>query len=514
MTGDGDRRTGANSPGTARNIRRTGPRRATTPVGPPETVFVASSHETGPEAAADAMPGSVPDASAEAQGTSAAETNVTPPAAPALGPDHGTTETRETEAVLRAHVAEGPESGPSQGGGGAPAHTLARVVRRLLLLLVVAVVVVVGLGTVVSSVNESQPAAPSATELARQNAVSSATVLAASAATLQTTAASPAVALQLEAAGTMLHGYLAALSLPGSDTPRTGTASASGSASPATGPAGIDVLISGLVANSTASLTAARTADGAMARVLASGGAAALMHARTLAAATGLPVPDSPYLLSPGTAAGTGGGTGGGTNVASGAPSGATSGGSESSGAAAASSAPCTDQRSPAPGINGEQALLTAVTAEQKAVYAYQVAATRLTNPASRVAVGILSAHEDSLSALQDLLAARCLPIPAVEPGYALAPGFTAQPAAALAGLEDQLGLVYGDLIALSGPAEAHSAADIRSQAITALLETTQHRWLWGAPDRPLPGLDLPADDGGAGTGATGSATSSTTTAG
>ncbi|WP_434618702.1 DUF4439 domain-containing protein [Arthrobacter sp. A5] len=360
---------------------------------------------------------------------------------------------------------------------------------------------------------EPEPAGPSATELARQDALSSASVLAGSVAALQAAAPAPAIAAQLQAADTMLHGYMTALSVPGSGIPTEGAASASGSAARATEPAGIGELIDGLAANSTTSLTAAGTADGTVARVLASGGAATLMQARALAAAAALPVPNSPYLasgsvspgsgtVSPGSAAGTNGAS----DVASNGASGSPSGGSATSGLAAASSVPCAGQRSPAAGINDGQALLAATTAEQKAIYAYQVAATRLTDPASSLAVRILSAHEASLRALQDLLAAKCLAVPAVEPGYALAPGFTAQPAAALAGLEDQLGLLYGELIALSGPTDTSPPAAIRSVAITGLIDTAQHRLLWAAPDRPLPGLDLPADDGSTGTGAPGSA--------
>ncbi|MCZ2404985.1 DUF4439 domain-containing protein [Paenarthrobacter sp. Z7-10] len=152
------------------------------------------------------------------------------------------------------------------------------------------------------------------------------------------------------------------------------------------------------------------------------------------------------------------------------------------------SPATCAPPDQPATGVSEDQALTAAVVAEHKAVYAYQVSATRLTNPASSQAVDILSEHEETLSQLSAMLRSRCLPLPALEPGYTLAPDFTMHPAAALSGLEDQLGLLYGDLIALS-PAANESVPSSRAMAIAALLETAGNGQLWQQPIRVLPGM-------------------------
>ncbi|MBG0739272.1 DUF4439 domain-containing protein [Paeniglutamicibacter antarcticus] len=380
---------------------------------------------------------------------------------------------------------------------GTNLHRAGRIVRRLLLLLLTGAIVL-GMGTVVVSVKPGEAGGPSASGLARADALNRVTTLAGSAAALQATASVPAVVLKLRNARTMLDAYAAALSLRSDETPGSATAAASTAEQTnetQAAPAGIPELIQGLVDASTASLTAARTAPGGMARVLASGGTAALMQARSLAGDLGLPVPQSPYLdasstlnlAEPGGAGPGGQGPGG----ASGTP--------ETPGifatavpAPASTPAPCATQQAAPAGVNEDQALLTAVEAEHKAIYAYQVAATRLTDPTSRLAVHLLSDHESTLSSLQDLLSTRCLPQPVLQPGYELAPGFTAAPAAALAALEDQLATVYAQLLALSDPAGGGSTPVVRTTAIMALVQNARHRWSWGPPEVPLPGIDLP----------------------
>jgi hypothetical protein len=241
--------------------------------------------------------------------------------------------------------------------------------------------------------------------------------------------------------------------------------------------------VDALTQSSTASLASAATADGAMARLLAAVGTGQLMQARALAGAAGLPVPESPVSDSAvsdptGAAAGT---------PMTGAATAATATGTATAAAAATAPPSCSAPRTAAPGLTADQALTAVVSAEQKAVYAYQVSATRLTDPASSQAVAVLSTHEDRLAALRDMLRRQCLALPKLEAGYALAAAFTRQPAPALAGLEDQLGLLYGDLIALStGP--------IRGTALTALVQTAEHGLLWGPSVRPLPGLDVALD--------------------
>ncbi|WP_267545365.1 DUF4439 domain-containing protein [Arthrobacter sp. H14-L1] len=454
---DDSRPPGATSSGITHGTGPNGPRRAADPsgplAGPAGGTSSAVAAATGPETAAAYVRDAEPSAGVAAQLSAPVETKLTPSPAP--------------ETAL-------------QTTGG--------TLRRLLLLLLTGTVVL-GMGTAIVSVKAVGPAGPSTSERARVDELHRVTALAGSAATLEAAAGVPAVALQLRSARTMLDVYAAALSVPGdvaTDSATAATSSMEQTSRTQPGPAGIPELILGLTASSTASLTAARTAPGGLARVLAAGGAAALMQARALAADVGNTVPESPYLAASGSRgpAGTGGANG--TSPKPGASPTAVP-------VAAPTPAPCATQRTAPAGVNDDQALLAAVEAEHKAVYAYQVAATRLANPTSSLAVRILSDHESTLSSLQDLLTARCLALPALQPGYELAPGFTATPAAALATLEDQLAIVYAQLLALSEPADGGSAAVVRTTALMALVHNAQHRWSWGQPEVPLPGIDRPA---------------------
>lgn len=380
----------------------------------------------------------------------------------------------------------------------------------MFLLLIVAVIVV-ALGTVVVHETDHLSAQPSPTELARVAALDRASTLNASVQQLAA-AASPTMKAALQNSGTALRADIDALTIPATGTasaaasapagsPTAGDASATASTTPALA-ATVPALVDALTQSSTASLHSAATADGGMARLLASVGAGQLMNARALAATAGLPVPEAPVLDPAGTdpasdpAAAASAATPG-LAIAGNptpAPSGqgtnpldqaAPNGQASAAAGATPSSAPCPTPRKAAAGVNADQALLTATKAEQKAVYAYQVSATRMTDPASGRAVAVLATHEDRLAALQDLLRSSCLAAPDVDPGYTLAPAFTQQPAAALASLEDQLGLVYGDLVALGQGA-------VRTMAITALVQSAEHGELWGPPARVLPGLDVP----------------------
>lgn len=450
-----------------------------------------------------------------AQRASAGRRPARPEPAPSR-PDHS----EQMSAVVAGSAKEiarpASPAAPVAGAGGQPPRPraprrTARRAGRVLLLLIVAVIVV-ALGTVVVRETDQKSAQPSATELARVAALDRASTLNASVQQLAT-AASPGMKAALQDTGTALRADIDALTIPATST-ASATASAPAGSPAASGPgtAGaptpspastVPDFVDALTQSSTASLHAAATADGGMARLLAAVGAGQLMNARALATTAGLPIPEAPVTdpsatdlgTAPanGTSAATPGlpGTGTPASAQSYQPtnplaqaSGPNGQGAATTGATPPSSASCPTPRTAAPGVNADQALLTAAEAEQKAVYAYQVSATRMTDPASSRAVAVLATHEDRLAALQDQLRSSCLALPDVDPGYTLASAFTQQPAAALASLEDQLGLVYGDLVALaSGP--------VRGTAITALVQTAEHGLLWGPPARALPGLNV-----------------------
>ncbi|WP_020404930.1 DUF4439 domain-containing protein [Acaricomes phytoseiuli] len=132
----------------------------------------------------------------------------------------------------------------------------------------------------------------------------------------------------------------------------------------------------------------------------------------------------------------------------------------------------------------GLQAALSAVSlAEQRAVYSYQVALPRLASgPLVASAQQSLGTHQNALTSAERLIREACGQVPPREPGFALDTDFLNQPGPGLGRLEDQISLVYGDLIGLS-------EGEARSWALGRLLSTVQSQLLWGTPDRALPGL-------------------------
>jgi hypothetical protein len=221
-----------------------------------------------------------------------------------------------------------------------------------------------------------------------------------------------------------------------------------------------------------------------MARLLAATGAGQLAQARALAAAAGLPVPGPQVPAAPAAAAAAPTGTAAGPTAAASASAGS----GPAAGAAAAVTPGCSARPAPE-GLNTGSALSAVAAAEQKAVYAYQVSATRMTNPRSSQAVALLVEHQDALAAAQDELRSSCLPVPKIQPGYQLDPGFTATPAAALAGLETQLTAVYGDLVAFTAPGDGGAA--LRRGAVTAMDNSALRAAFWGAGPSALPGIGV-----------------------
>ncbi|ALO67591.1 hypothetical protein AS189_15205 [Arthrobacter alpinus] len=110
----------------------------------------------------------------------------------------------------------------------------------------------------------------------------------------------------------------------------------------------------------------------------------------------------------------------------------------------------CSSTLEPRPGVTVDSALTAAALAEQKAVYAYQVATTRFTEPQFSKSKALLTRHQEKLEVLNEELRLRCLPPAAPVAGFALDSSFTKLPKQALSTLELELGAIYADLAAVS----------------------------------------------------------------
>lgn len=246
----------------------------------------------------------------------------------------------------------------------------------------------------------------------------------------------------------------------------TGSASAAATAAPATVPA----LVAGLSASGKQRLVQAETADGGMARLLAAVGTAQLLQARSLAQASGTPVPALPPAPAPQRAA------------------------ADSCAAPASPSAPASPQATapadpgPASGQPGAasqaDALNRVVRTEVETVYGYQVALTRLEGAAAGQASGLLANHEALVDEAEAHSRVHCAPIPPRDPGYTLGTSFLKKPAAGLASLEAGTLPVYGDLVALSD-------GETRRWGIASLLTAAQRSIRWGSDPGPVPGIVL-----------------------
>jgi hypothetical protein len=246
----------------------------------------------------------------------------------------------------------------------------------------------------------------------------------------------------------------------------TGSATAAATAAPATVPA----LVAGLSASGKQRLVQAETADGGMARLLAAVGTAQLLQARSLAQASGTPVPALPPGPAPQRAA---------------ADSCAAPASPSAQGSPQASAPADPGPASGPPGAASQaDALNRVVRTEVETVYGYQVALTRLEGAAAGQASGLLASHEALVDEAEAHSRVHCAPIPPRDPGYTLGTSFLKKPAAGLASLEAGTLPVYGDLVALSD-------GETRRWGIASLLTAAQRSIRWGSDPGPVPGIVL-----------------------
>ncbi|MCQ9165637.1 DUF4439 domain-containing protein [Arthrobacter sp. STN4] len=489
--------------------RRTGPRRASLPAGSPARVSAAPSllvldagglvavapdvEAPAPEAEMTPPPETVP----KAAPTPEVDTQSTPPPEPDTDTDTDT-EAAPTPAVdtqsapppepdteaapltRRARRLAG-DAGPAAdvvppsrkvpvAPVARPAPARARQPNRAwawlrgLLFLILISVIVVGAGTVVTG--HDTAAGPSVTEVNRGAAWARTSVLLAQARAAHDAQKDPAVKALLGQGADALKLQLAALD---------GPLPADGAAPPAAAAAAAGVTATSfakeLAGSANTLLADALTAGGAMGRTFAAAGTNRLLLASALDRQLGSPAPESAYLPA----------------AVQPVP---------------ADTAACKAVRQPQPGNSGDAAITAAAQAEQKAVYAYQVAGSRLPEPGFSQALGLGSLHQNNLDLLNAALAQHCLPVVAPAPGFVLAPGYTTAPAAALAKLEGGLVLVYGDLAAFS-PASAGSqsadfpAPDIRAMAVAGMVQSASRQQEWGGPLDALPGIAAGPSNGG-----------------
>lgn len=365
-----------------------------------------------------------------------------------------------------------PNTSTSQGASPEPRkrRSFWSILRGMLLLLVIAALILT-LGTVVSG-QDSRTAGPSSTEVARGESYKITADLLADLNVLQTRESNASVQAALTATSTALTAQLAALS-----DGRTATPTSSSSANPAPT---LAQLSDGLANNANSLLQNSLTATGALGRLFASVGTNQFLQAQALLAAAGGPALPSPTLT-------------------------------DSTTAPSDPAVQCHSTLQPKPGITSDEALLRAVQGEQKAIYAYQVAAARLGQPQLSRIQKLLGSHQSQLAELTEELEVRCLPAPSVVPGFALDASFATAPSIALAALEGDLAKVYGDAAALSTPipaapsASATTAAaapsdaatsNLRQLAVSGLLDSAQNQRLWGGQVAPLPGIAIPANAG------------------
>ena len=350
-------------------------------------------------------------------------------------------------------------------------------IRGLFFLLVISAVVV-ATGTVLSG-PEVDVAHDSPTQRQRQAAWEATSTLQASALTLADAATTPMVRKELSTTAAHLGLQAAALSdgLPSDGPTATTTAPAAST---------IAELLQGLAANADSLLTNAQTAQSSLGRVFASVGTSQLLQAEQLGSALGAAVPASAFLPA---------------KVSFAVPTGPQ----------------CASTLEPRPGVTVDSALTAAALAEQKAVYAYQVATTRFTEPQFSKSKALLTRHQEKLEVLNEELRLRCLPPAAPIAGFALDSSFTKLPKQALSTLELELGAIYADLAAVSTenstgvpPAAEATAAtttaaaadttqqsfngsNLREIAVLWLLDSIQTHTFWGGTVDALPGIEKEA---------------------
>ncbi|MGG5175515.1 DUF4439 domain-containing protein [Pseudarthrobacter sp. J1763] len=138
-----------------------------------------------------------------------------------------------------------------------------------------------------------------------------------------------------------------------------------------------------------------------------------------------------------------------------------------------------------APAATGAAAAIaSAVQSEQRSIYLYQVALTRLAPEMQNYAQKGLTAHQETLQQALALATAQCvIPSPA-QPGYALPSGFTADPVQGLAGVEKAALEPYVDAVALS-------EGSTREWAESILYASYQRSSAWAGTQEALPGLNV-----------------------
>jgi hypothetical protein len=315
-------------------------------------------------------------------------------------------------------------------------------------------ILVVGTGSVLLPAREEPAAGPPFSETAKAAAYAETRALmdAASA-----TGSPPATLTLLETQARALLAPSAVTSPVSSSPVSSGSAAAPTRA----------VFVSGLGRSAAQRLADAGKSDGGTARLLAAVGTAQLLESTRLAAAWGLPAPARPALPA----------SAGLSSPAASCPAGG------ETASAPADEAESSDAESPdaaAPGAG--DALAAVVRAEQKAVYIYQVALTRLDGTAAATAARDLASHQDLLREAETLARQRCTEPPPREAGYRLPAGFASQAAAALGEQESAALPAYAELVALAD-------GGTRAWAMAGLLDGARRMQSWGTVPGALPGL-------------------------
>ncbi|MEZ2391096.1 ferritin-like domain-containing protein [bacterium RCC_150] len=345
-------------------------------------------------------------------------------------------------------------------------------------------VIVLGIGTVLVPRDAGKPPAVPFTESARIDALEKTEWLLESASALGMPGPAGGSPVSTAATVTMLTTQARALLSP--DTPATATpspkrtgpgagnssAGSSSAGSPATSQerATPAAFVSALTASAGRRLADAEKADGGMARLLAAVGTAQLLESIRLAAALGLPAPAEPAATQA-------------------TPDSTSTPNCPSFPPAPTTPAPATPAPTPPQSSRADLAgaLSAVVSSEQEAVYAYQVAVTKLDPKASEAASAALGRHQMLLQDAEEQGRLHCVATPPREAGYRLPASFVAKPAAALGTLEADSLTAYAELVALSN-------GQLRQWAIDAFVETAKRSQAWGAPLDPLPGVPVGAN--------------------
>ena len=315
------------------------------------------------------------------------------------------------------------------------------------LLLAFLAVLVLGVGAVLVPRDNGKPQTVPFSEIARSDALSSTEALLGSASLLEST---DTVMLLTSQAKALLQPS-------GSSASNTSTASPSpGATQERPTRAGF---VSALASSASRRLADAANADGGMARLLAAVGTAQLLESSRLAATWGLPVPATPT---------------GASTAPTPPPSCIAS--------PATSTAPT---RGTAPTKADLPAALAAVvSSEQEAIYAYQVALTKLDAKASATAATWLGRHQELLRGAEAQGRLHCIATPPREAGYRLPATFAAKPGLALGSMEASSLTAYADLVALS-------EGETRQWAIDGLVDAAKRSQAWGTPVGPFAGLSI-----------------------